>query len=297
MKPVLRMNFTVDRKNKKINVERNFDAPIDMVWLAWTKSELLDQWWAPKPWKARTKVMNFKEGEFWLYAMISPEGEEHWSRADFIEIKPKENFSALEQFCDKNGNVNHDLPKSTWKNLFVEKENLTSVRSVLHFDKLSDLEKTIEMGFEEGFGSALENLDEVLTSFKKMKRSKIEEPQIRAVIENWMKAIQDGNIKEILKNHTENILMFDVPMPLQSRGLKEYQKTWELFFQYSSGGEGSFDLEDVDITAGEDVAFCTALIRLAKGSNPECRLTIGLKKINGQWKISHEHHSAPHDID
>lgn len=130
-----------------------------------------------------------------------------------------------------------------------------------------------------------------------MNRSKIEEQQIRAVIDNWKKAIQDGNFKEILKNHTEDILMFDVPMPLQSGGLKEYQKTWEMFFRYSSGGEGSFDLEDLEITAGAGVAYCTALIRLAKGRNPECRLTIGLKKIKNQWMISHEHHSAPHNID
>lgn len=120
--------------------------------------------------------------------------------------------------------------------------------------------------------------------------------QIRAVIDNWAKAIRDANLQEILKNHTENILMFDVPVPMQSRGLEEYKKTWELFFQYSSGGEGSFELEELEITASERVAFCSALIRLAKGRSPECRLTIGLKKIDGQWMISHEHHSAPHEI-
>lgn len=130
-----------------------------------------------------------------------------------------------------------------------------------------------------------------------MKTSNIEEQQIRAVLNNWTKAIQDGNLQEIVKNHTEDVLMFDVPLPLQSRGLVEYQKTWELFLQYSTGGEGSFELEELEITAGERVAFCNALIRLAKGRSPECRLTIGLKKIKGQWMISHEHHSAPHKID
>jgi uncharacterized protein YndB with AHSA1/START domain len=61
----------------------------------------------PKPWKVCTKRMNFKEGGFWLYAMVSSEGEKHGSRADFKEIKPKESFSLLERFCDENGNVNH----------------------------------------------------------------------------------------------------------------------------------------------------------------------------------------------
>lgn len=164
MKNVLQMNFFVDRKNKKINVEREFDAPIEMVWSAWTESEILDQWWAPKPWKARTKNMDFKEGGFWLYAMISPDGEKHWSRADFKKIKPIESFSSIERFCDDTGIVNHDLPKSLWENLFIEKKNSTIVRTILSFEKLSDLQRTIEMGFEEGFSSALENLDDILNN-------------------------------------------------------------------------------------------------------------------------------------
>lgn len=120
--------------------------------------------------------------------------------------------------------------------------------------------------------------------------------QIHTVIDNWTKAIRDGDIKQILQNHTDDILMFDVPEPMQSKGLEEYRKTWELFFQYSTGGEGSFELEELEITSGKDVAFCSALIRLSKGSKPECRLTLGLKKVNGQWLIAHEHHSAPHKI-
>jgi len=120
--------------------------------------------------------------------------------------------------------------------------------------------------------------------------------QIRAVIDNWARAIRDVNLPEILNNHTEDVIMFDVPVPMQSRGLEEYKKTWELFFQYSSGGEDSFELEELEITASEHVAFCSALIRLAQGSKPQCRLTIGLEKIKGQWMISHEHHSAPHEM-
>lgn len=162
MKNVLNMNFLVDRKNKKIKVEREFDAAVDMVWSAWTESELLDQWWAPKPWKAKTKSIDFKEGGCWLYAMISPAGEMHWSRADFKEITPKERFTSLEAFCDENGNVNHDLPTSLWENLFVEHEDSATVITVISFDTLSNLEKIVEMGFEEGFRSALANLDDIL---------------------------------------------------------------------------------------------------------------------------------------
>ncbi len=120
--------------------------------------------------------------------------------------------------------------------------------------------------------------------------------EIRTIINNWVAAIQQKNIPGILDNHTQDVLMFDVPMPLQSKGLTEYQKTWELFFQYSRGGKDTFNLEELQIYAGDKVAFCTALIRLANNSKPQCRLTLGLRKINNRWMIAHEHHSAPHEI-
>jgi ketosteroid isomerase-like protein len=97
----------------------------------------------------------------------------------------------------------------------------------------------------------------------------------------------------ILANHTNDIVMFDVPVPLQSVGIEEYKKTWDLFLQYSAGGVGSFELDDLKIIAGDTVAFCHALLRIGGKSQPECRLTVGLQKINGKWLISHEHHSSP----
>lgn len=124
----------------------------------------------------------------------------------------------------------------------------------------------------------------------------INSKEIRAVIDKWIAAIQQKNLEGILQNHTDDILMFDVPVPLQSKGLDEYKKTWELFFQYSKGGKASFQLEELQIHTGDTVAFCTALIKLSNSSQPQCRLTIGLKKINNKWMILHEHHSSPHEI-
>lgn len=120
--------------------------------------------------------------------------------------------------------------------------------------------------------------------------------EIKTVLESWIAAIEQKNLEGILQNHTKDILMFDVPVPLQSKGLKEYKETWELFFQYSNGGKGSFQLEDFQIHASDTVAFCTALIKLSNGTAPQCRLTIGLKKIKNKWMIIHEHHSSPHKI-
>ena len=89
--------------------------------------------------------------------------------------------------------------------------------------------------------------------------------------------------------------MFDVPPPLQSRGIDEYRKTWDLFFKFHDPGQ-RFDIEELEISAGDDVAFAVAIMRCAGGSTPEgfpFRLTVGLRRIDGDWRITHEHHSVP----
>jgi ketosteroid isomerase-like protein len=90
--------------------------------------------------------------------------------------------------------------------------------------------------------------------------------------------------------HARDMLMFDVPMPLQSKGLEEYRKTWELFFDHTPGGFGSFDVTELPITAGQGVAFAHAILKVGESS---ARLTIGLRNEDGQWLIAHEHHSYP----
>ena len=85
-------DFFVDRDKKTITVKREFPAELPLVWDAYTKSNILDQWWAPKPWKAKTKKMEFREGGQWIYAMIGPEGQEHWSVVDYISIQPRKKF-------------------------------------------------------------------------------------------------------------------------------------------------------------------------------------------------------------
>jgi len=121
---------------------------------------------------------------------------------------------------------------------------------------------------------------------------------IRGIVENWARAVRNKNIDGILANHSADVLMFDVPQPLQSKGIEAYKKTWDLFFSWSHDPV-VFDFTTMNITAGSDVAFVAALMRCA-GTEPnherielEFRLTIGLCKIGGQWLITHEHHSIP----
>lgn len=156
------MDFSVDKVDRKIKVKREFAASRDKVWSAWTEASLLDQWWAPKPWKAVTKTMDFREGGYWLYAMTGPDGEKHWARADFHSIKPKESYSYKDAFCDENGRVNQSMPQAEWMTRFKENFNSTVVEIEIRFEDLSDLEKIIEMGFKEGFTAGMENLDELL---------------------------------------------------------------------------------------------------------------------------------------
>lgn len=173
MKNAILFNFEVDKANSKISVSRSFHAPLDLVWAAWTESDILDQWWAPKPWVAQTKSMDFREGGHWLYAMVSPENEKHWSRADFLKITPKEFFSAMDGFCDEEGNMTLTLPRNKWENSFTEKGEETLVNILISFDTLEDLEKYIEMGFKEGFTAGLENLDQYIAAqFYLRKRKK-----------------------------------------------------------------------------------------------------------------------------
>ncbi len=156
------MDFSVDMENSKVNVRREFAAPLQNVWDAWTKSELLDQWWAPKPYVAKTKSMDFREGGTWFYAMIGPEGDEHRCRADFKTIRPHESITWADAFCDENWNTNTEFPSTSWNITFSESDGSTFVNVNLVYAKRSDLEMILQMGMKEGFTAALGNLDELL---------------------------------------------------------------------------------------------------------------------------------------
>jgi uncharacterized protein (TIGR02246 family) len=125
-----------------------------------------------------------------------------------------------------------------------------------------------------------------------------DETTIRDLVENWAGAVRAKDLDGILANHSPDILMFDVPPPLQSKGIEAYKKTWDLFFSWSRDFE-VFDISEMNITAGNDVAFVTALMRCAGAEvneekiELEFRLTVGLRKISGQWIVTHEHHSIP----
>lgn len=153
-----------DASGKKLTVNRDFSAPVQDVWDAWTQSHLLEQWWAPKPWKAETKSMDFSEGGAWLYAMVGPNGERHWSKVDFKSIDAINSFTTVDSFCDENGNISADFPSSAWAIHFKDNGSGTSVTVTLEFETQEGLKQLVEMGFKEGFTMGLGNLDELLAS-------------------------------------------------------------------------------------------------------------------------------------
>ncbi|AVR45490.1 ATPase [Christiangramia fulva] len=156
----LKMDFRINMDENAVIVEKEFAAPVDVVWSAWTLPETLDKWWAPKPWKAKTKSMKFREGGKWFYAMIGPEGEEHHAIVEYKLVIPEQLFEGIDSFCDENGKVNEELPKAYWKVEFEPEGARTLVRIETKYNSAKELETILNMGFQEGFTAALNSLDE-----------------------------------------------------------------------------------------------------------------------------------------
>ena len=158
----LLFDFMLDKSKKTVFINREFDADLSLVWDAFTKQEILDQWWAPKPFASKTKVMNFKVGGRRFYAMVSPEGQERWSIQKYTSISPKTNFKFLNAFADKDENP--ELPGSEWDLSFSEEDGKTKVTVSIYNESLERMEKMIEMGFKEGFMMTLKSLQDVLAT-------------------------------------------------------------------------------------------------------------------------------------
>ena len=156
----MEMEFTVNKETKTVSITAEFDAKRDLVWDAYTKPELLDRWWAPKPWASRTKVMDFREGGRRFYAMAGPEGQERWAIQQYKSINPKTNFKLFNTFAD--ADENPELPGSDWDLNFTEQGDSTKVHISIYNESLERLEKMIEMGFTEGTAATFDNLKELL---------------------------------------------------------------------------------------------------------------------------------------
>jgi len=169
----LLFNFKVDKSTSTVFVDKEFDAELSLVWDAFTKQEILDQWWAPKPLMSKTKHMDFRVGGRRFYAMVSPDGAEiGWQIFDYTSITPKSNFKCLSVLADRDETPH--LPGANWDLTFSEqnaslpdRQGITKVSISIYFESLKELEKMIEMGFKEGFTVTLNELTSLLKTFRK----------------------------------------------------------------------------------------------------------------------------------
>lgn len=167
MKDNLQFDFLADKEKNTLTIRREFRACRQLVWDAYTKSELLEQWFAPKPLSAKTKSMDFRDGGHWIYAMVEPDGKEHWGRTDYLKIELIDRYTALDAFCDENGEINPDLPRANWDVNFLNFGSNSIVETIVTYKSLSDLETIIQMGMQEGLASAMERLDELFLILNK----------------------------------------------------------------------------------------------------------------------------------
>ena len=156
----MQMDFIVSKETKTVSITKEFAAELSLVWDAYTKPELLDQWWAPKPMTSRTTAMDFREGGRRFYAMVSPEGVERWSVQKYKSITPKTNFKFYNTFADADEKL--QLPGSDWDLSFSEQNGTTKVSISIYNESLERLERMVEMGFVEGTKMQLKNLEELL---------------------------------------------------------------------------------------------------------------------------------------
>jgi len=162
----LSFDFSVNKENKTIHIKREFDANLELVWKAWTTAELLDQWCAPNPYRTETTTLDFREGGFWHYAIVSPEGKKHWSRYDYKKIEPQKSIVELRAFSDENGMVSPDFPRTECTLIFNETDGKTLVTMTEKYGSPEMFEKMATDSHKKGFSSHLKNLNKLLLTLK-----------------------------------------------------------------------------------------------------------------------------------
>lgn len=157
-------HFEKNVDEKSLTIRRKINAPAARVWEALTTSELLEKWWGPKPYNAVTKSFDFKEGGKWLYCMKSPTGtDDSWAFIEYETIEPGKRFTGNDGFCDEEGtpDYTHFAPMH-WEVSVHEVEGGTELLTVIRFERLEDMQKVLEMGMQEGYTIAQNQLEAML---------------------------------------------------------------------------------------------------------------------------------------
>lgn len=159
----MKTQYTIIEDKNQLVAERSFAAPKSKVWQYYTNAELLEQWWAPAPYKAVTKSFDFSEGGHWHYIMQGVDAADaHYCINNYKTINPEESFTAFDGFANEDWSVKTDMPGSDWEVTFVENGGVTEMKMVLTCDSPEGLNTLIEMGMKEGFNQGLDQLEVLL---------------------------------------------------------------------------------------------------------------------------------------
>ena len=143
------MQISKDINNKVLHISQTYNTSIENLWDAFTKSEILREWWAPKPYRLVTKTLNFIDNGEWIYYMLSPEGEKHWCKANYFNIELYKSFELIDFFCDEDGNLNSELPSTKWKNDFSANHSSSTISHTISFKTAINLKaKSISVLFK-----------------------------------------------------------------------------------------------------------------------------------------------------
>lgn len=154
--------FSKDFTNKSMTIEKVFNAPLAKVWEYYSDGEKMAKWWGPETWPATSISFDFRDGGHWHYCMTGPDGTKAYGYINYLKIEPMKGFHAKDYFSNEEGTVDESLPETDWVTTFEEIDGKTKLTIVNTYESAEAMQKLVEMGFEEGFTSALTNLDKLL---------------------------------------------------------------------------------------------------------------------------------------
>lgn len=159
----LNFEFIADKSNNTLNIKREFDAEKPLVWDCFTKQHLLEKWWAPHPFTIETKSMYFASNGHWHYAMVDEAKNKYWGLTNYSNIQVSDSFETTDSFSNDKGEINVEMPISNWNLNFAQANDKTFVEITILYHSLTDLEKVVNMGMQQGLTATFEQLDRLLS--------------------------------------------------------------------------------------------------------------------------------------
>ena len=272
-----------------------FDAPREEVFSIWTHADKIRTWFAPNGFEVTSCTVLAQPGGQWQVQYCSANGVHYLEHGEFRVVDVPERLVFTLTQIEAGRIVLESLVTVTFTSV--------GLGTRMNFHQKGFDTPVRRDDFRGGWGECFQKLAGSLGK-SKLGATASQEPmmtretaatEIRALLEAWAAAVRRHDVPAILALHAPDIVMFDLPPPLQAKGLEDYKQTWDLFFQHHKVSQ-AFDIEELSIVASDDVGFAFGIMRCGAGRDPagfQFRVTIGLHRIDGAWCVVHEHHSLP----